>query len=69
MLLLTFLIILKNNSLKTVRLSNPENMIFSYLNINSIRNKMDSLREVVMENANILATGETKIGVSQYLLT
>ena len=49
-----------NNSLKTLRLNNPKNAIFSYLNINSIKNKMGSLREVVMNNV-ILAIAETKI--------
>ena len=29
-----------NSSLKTLRLNNPKNVIFSYLNINSIRNKI-----------------------------
>ena len=53
-----------NNSLKILRLNNPKNVIFSYLNINSIRNKMGSLREVVMENVDILATAETKIDES-----
>ena len=61
-----------NNSLKTLRLNNPKNVIFSYLNINSIRNKMGSLREVVMENVDILAIAETKIDESfptaQFLL-
>ena len=36
-------------------------MIFSYLDINSIWNKMDSLLEAVMKNVYILAIGETKI--------
>ena len=53
-----------NNSLKILRLNNPKNVIFSYLHINSIRNKMGSLREVVMENVDILATAETKIDES-----
>ena len=30
-------------------------MIFSYLNINSIGNKIGSLRDVVMENVDVLA--------------
>ena len=61
-----------NSSLKTLRLNNPKNVIFSYLNINSIRNKMGSLREVVMENVDILAITKTKIDESfptaQFLL-
>ena len=50
-----------NSSLKTLRLNNPKNVIFSYLNINSIRNKMGSLREAVIENVDILAIAKTKI--------
>ena len=61
-----------NNSLKTLHLNNPKNAIFSYLNINSIRNKMGSLREVVMENVNILAIAKTKtdelFSTAQFLL-
>ena len=61
-----------NNSLKTLRWNNPEIVIFSYLNINSIRNKIGSSREVVMENVDILAIAETKIDESfptaQFLL-
>ena len=53
-----------NNSLKTLRLNNPKNLIFSYLNINLIGNKMGSLREVVMEDVDILAIAETKIDES-----
>ena len=64
MLLLTFLITLANNSLKALHLSNPKTMIFSYLDINSIWNKMDSLLEEVMENVDILPMGETKIDES-----
>ena len=61
-----------NSSLKTLRLNNPKNVIFSYLNINSIRNKMGSLREAVVENVDILAIAETKIDelfpTAQFLL-
>ena len=61
-----------NSSLKTLRLNNPKNVIFSYHKINSIRNKIGSLREVVMENIDILAIAETKIDESfptaQFLL-
>ena len=54
-----------NNNLKTLRLNNPKNVIFSYLNINSIRYKMGSLREVVIKNVNIpAAIAESKIDES-----
>ena len=52
------------NSLKTLRLNNPKNEIFSYHNIISIRNKMGSLRQVVVENVDILAIAEIKTNES-----
>ena len=33
--------------LKGLRLSNPKNVILSYLNVNSIRNKFENLREII----------------------
>ena len=56
--------VITNNSLKILRLNNPKKVIFSFLNINSMRNKTGSLREVVMENVGILAIAETKIDES-----
>ena len=55
---------IKNNNLKILRLNKPKNVIFSYLNINSIKNKMASLREVVIKNVDIPAIAETKIDES-----
>ena len=52
-----------NNSLKALRLRNPKNVLFSYIKINCIRNKMGSLR-VIMESVDILAITETKIDES-----
>ena len=52
------------NSLKAQRLNNPQNEIFSYHNIISIRNKMGSLRQVVVENVDILAIAEIKTNES-----
>ena len=58
--------------LSNSRLKNPKNVIFSYLNINSIRNKFENLQEVIKENVDILAIAETKIDSSfpksQFLL-
>ena len=51
---------IKNNSLKRLRLNNPKTKIFSYLNINFIKNEMGSLQDVVVENVDILAIAETK---------
>ena len=55
---------IKNKNLKILRLNKPKNVIFSYLNINSIKNKMASLREVVIKNVDIPAIAETKIDES-----
>ena len=52
------------NSHKALRLNNPQNEIFSYHNIISIRNKMGSLRQVVVENVDILAIAEIKTNES-----
>ena len=50
--------------LKGLRLSNPKNVILSYLNVNSIRNKFENLREIIKQNVDVLAVAETKIGAS-----
>ena len=39
-------------------------MIVGYLNINSVRNKFDALREIVSQNLDILMIAETKIDAS-----
>ena len=40
------------------------NLNFSYLNINSVRNKLDSFQEIVMGKVDMLIVAETKIDVS-----
>ena len=50
--------------LKELRLDNPKNLTFSYLNINSVRNKFDSLQEIVMGKVDTLIVAETKIDAS-----
>ena len=50
--------------LKGLRLSNPKNVILSYLNVNSIRNKFENLREIIKQNVDVLAVAETKIDAS-----
>ena len=50
--------------LKGLRLSNPKNVILSYLNVNSIRNKFENLREIIKQNVDVLAVAETKIEAS-----
>ena len=50
--------------LKELRLDNPKNLTFFYLNIKSVRNKFDSPEEIVMSKVDILIVAETKINVS-----
>ena len=47
--------------LKSLRIRNHNNVIFSYLNINSIRNKFDNLKLITAEYFDILCVAETKI--------
>ena len=51
-------------TLKLNRSKYLKNIIFSHLNINSIRNKFENLKEVVSNHVNILVTAETKIDKS-----
>ena len=50
---------LRNLRLKTLGL-----MIVGYININSIRNKLDPLKEIVSNNIDILMIAETKLDAS-----
>ena len=50
-----------NTDLKTLRCSYPKNVIFSYININSIRNKLDNLQSIINNTVDVLAIAETKI--------
>ena len=52
------------DSLKVVRLQNPKNLIFSYINKNSIRNKFGSLCSLILSHVDILPIAETKLGYS-----
>ena len=45
-------------------LDNPKNIIFSYININSIRNKFENLCEIVENNVDVLSIAETKFDSS-----
>ena len=49
------------DSLKAVRLQYPKNIIFSYININSIRNKFGSLCNLTLSHVDILSIAETKL--------
>ena len=52
------------NDLGSLRIQNPRNIIFSYLNINSIRCKFDNLKTIIDENLDILCIAESKIDKS-----
>ena len=58
--------------LGNLRSKNPKNIIFSYININSIRNKFENLCDIVGNNVDVLSIAETKINSSlpnaQFLL-
>ena len=47
--------------LKNLRLNHPKNILIGHLNINSIRNKFDSLIKMVTEEIDILMITETKL--------
>ena len=49
------------DSSKAARLQNPKNIIFSYININSIRNKFGSLCNLTLSRVDILSIAETKL--------
>ena len=47
--------------LKSLRIWNHNNFNFSYLNINSIRNKFDNVKLIIDEHVDILCVAEAKI--------
>ena len=58
--------------LGNLRSKNPKNIILSYININSIRNKFENLCDIVGNNVDVLSVAETKLNFSflnaQFLL-
>ena len=50
-----------NSSLQDKRKDNLNKLIFAHLNINSIRNKFDSLVDAIKYNIDILIISETKV--------
>ena len=50
-----------NVTLKRLRRSDLNNIIFPYVNINTIRNKFGDLDKIVDENIDILCRAETKL--------
>ena len=49
------------STLKDMRLKCKNNLMIAHLNINSIRNKFDLLKEVVSDTIDILIVSETKL--------
>ena len=47
--------------LKNLRLKNVNRLMYAQLNINSIRNKFDSLVNIINDNINILMISEIKL--------
>ena len=50
--------------LESLRLKYPRNVVLSYININSVRNKLDNLSLMIRDNIDILVIAETKIDSS-----
>ena len=48
-------------SLKSIILSNKNELSIGYLNINSLRNKFISLKTIISESIDILVIAETKL--------
>ena len=44
-----------------VKFDNPSNLNFTYLNINSVRNKFENFKEIVNVNVDIFTIAETKL--------
>ena len=51
----------ENSDIRKLKLKNPTNITAAFLNINSIRNKLDNLKEFIRCDIDILAIGETKL--------
>ena len=51
----------QTNILKNARLKHPKKVYLSHININSIRNRLDSLFEFTYGLVNFLAVSETKL--------
>ena len=52
------------NVLHIVKNKNPNRLIIEQININSVRNKFEMLKELVKENIDVLLISETKIDKS-----
>ena len=54
----------QRNTLKNARLQHPQKVCLSHININSIRNKLDSLFGFTYDLVDFLAVSETKLDSS-----
>ena len=52
------------SNLRSLRSSNPKNVVLSYINVNSIRNKLNDLKNVVFNNVDLVCIAETKLDES-----
>ena len=50
--------------MENLRLKNPKNTMFSYLNINSVRNKFKNMSSLISEKVEILIVAKTKLDSS-----
>ena len=50
--------------LNNLRLKNPNNLICDHLNVNSVRNKLELLSDIIKNNIDILMISETKLDQS-----
>ena len=61
-----------NSDLRALRKKNLNKLIIAHLNVNSLRNKLEFLKEQIQDNIDILMISETKIDASfpigQFLL-
>ena len=48
------------DKLKELRVNNPKNFLFAYLNINSIKDKFENLCSLLADKVDILTIAETK---------
>ena len=53
-----------NSSLQIICKDNVNKLFFAHLNINSIRNKFDSLADIINDNTDILTITETRVDAS-----
>ena len=49
------------DKLKELRLNNPKNILFAYLNVNSMRNKFENLWRLLADTVDVLTIAKTKL--------